>query len=367
MNTLLKFLLIGLPLLTLFPASTSARTHVLLTVDTESYSNGDPQKQIWGEVDQSGELWGITKIMDIIEQNNGKATFYLNVYEAARHGEKPIRAAADEAIRRGHDVQLHTHPVVPFGVDKLSNAGLETQVEILSYGAALLKDWTGRDVIAHRAGAFRANMDTLRALKGLGIPVDSSLSIPLKTPIDAALGNRNEIVNLDGTIEFPLTFYTRIKLGGAEVRRTLDIESSTFSEIREVLDQAAAANLCSVNILMHSFSLSRYGAPDPEIASRLAQVMQYIDQHPDLEATTTSVLYDLITTDEACNNESAFVPHTGLMLTYLSAIEGFDRSTSNKLLVIAGAALPLVFLILLLLALARYRRHRLSERKSDRS
>ena len=160
-------LLAGAPLIAL-----ATPTLVMITVDVESYTQGTPDKQIWGK--QPDGEHGIRRMMDMLDNHGFKGTFYLNVYEAARHGEAPLAEAARAINERGHDLQLHTHPWPMYKFTAMQQASLEQQVAILERGKELIRQWTGKTVIAHRAGAFVGNLDTLRACRRAGLVIDSS-------------------------------------------------------------------------------------------------------------------------------------------------------------------------------------------------
>jgi peptidoglycan/xylan/chitin deacetylase (PgdA/CDA1 family) len=318
------------------PCTAAPKTHVLITIDVESFGAGSPQTEIWGDLVGETERWGITRIMDILEEQESKGTFYLNVYEVAKHGDQPLRTAAEAIVARGHDLQLHTHPGSMFPARGLANASFEDQVRILQTGLNLLEEWSGQQAIAHRAGAYKANSDSLRALAAVGLPVDSSLSVASRSPLARAGYTRNAIQTIDGIVEFPVTYYEQLRFGDWSSRRIVDIEASTLRELKAILDQATNAGLCSVNIMMHSFSLSRKGVPDPRIADRLRRFLSYVDENPDAEAVTTSELYRRIRENDACASERDLVPYTGPVLTYLRAVEDFDRGSTNKVVAIGG-------------------------------
>lgn len=84
----MKFLRIVVMLFILsLPEVSIANTHVLLTIDVESFWNGNPKKDIWGYLNGDENGFGVPLILDILEKNQSEATFYLNVYEIAKHGE----------------------------------------------------------------------------------------------------------------------------------------------------------------------------------------------------------------------------------------------------------------------------------------
>src|SRR3972149_9717073 len=92
-----------------------------------------------------------------------RGTFFLSPYESSPEAEAKLAHAAREIHSRGHDLQLHTHPAPVFGIYQLSKVDLETQVKILRHGRDLIQKWTGKRVIAHRAGGVAANLDTMEA------------------------------------------------------------------------------------------------------------------------------------------------------------------------------------------------------------
>jgi len=333
-------------LLLFYGSVASSNTYVLVTVDVESYSAGNPSKQIWGEFQGVPDRWGITKIMDILEDSSAKGTFYLNVYEIAKHGEAPIKEAAQTIVERNHDLQLHTHPEAMFGISGLAKADYQTQKHILETGISYLEKWTAKDIIAHRAGAYQANELTLNALNEIGLQVDSSLSVASESPLALDGYTKNTIQVIHDVIQFPVTYYDQIRLGDWSSRRIVDIEASSLRELKEILNQSAESGLCSVNIMMHSFSLSRYGKPDQKVAERLDKIMKYVDSHPKLKAVTTSEMHKLFDS-QVCENEKHFVPHTGIWLTYLRAVEDFEKGTANKVVSIIGPIFVLIGLFLI--------------------
>jgi hypothetical protein len=49
--------------------------------------------------------------MDILEEHGLRGTFFVETFAGAVVGEAPLREAYAEIAARGHDVQLHLHPV----------------------------------------------------------------------------------------------------------------------------------------------------------------------------------------------------------------------------------------------------------------
>ena len=339
-------------------ASSSAETHVLLTIDVESFKAGNPETDIWGRLRGYDGEYGVPLILDLLRDNKAKATFYLNVYEIAKHGEGEIKRVAQQIVSRGQDLQLHTHPKPMYGKAGMSLFSYKEQVEILKKGKELIFQWTGKQVISHRAGAYLGDSTTLRALKEVGMFVDSSLSPASFSPLFKEGHKGNDIVEIKGILELPVTYFTQLKFMGWESKRFLDIESSSLRELKATLDDMAEEGSCAANIMMHSFSVTRYGYPDDRIRKKLDELLKYIKLHPKLVATDTENFFKAYKEKNlTCNPRSNFVPHSGVVNTYLRSWERFNDGWKNK---VAALSVPgfLVLLAIFTVQLNRHIRHR---------
>lgn len=324
--------------------------HVLVTIDTESYTNGHPDQHIWGRTREHGEH-GIRRIMDILEAHGARGTFYVNVYEAERHGEAALAEVVRALHGRGHDVELHSHPRDRYGIDKLTRAGVEKQKEVLLWGKQFIERHTGTPVIAHRAGAFAANLDTLEALRQIGVPVDAShSSITPESHLGRQMGMRNSPYVHNDVLELPVTYYTQGRLGRFQSHRLLDIEASGLREMKHVIRQARAAGESTVNVLMHSFTFLRGDKPDLALERRLERLLAWIERQDGIQASTTRQFHAAWQVQPRHGETGAeFQASTGWLLTYLRCVEQIGRSWKNALV----ALLPFALLALAGLALAQ--------------
>ena len=154
------------------------KLYLTITVDTES-----PQTPLLERGDVHNLAWiareyklGVPQIIKILKKSGIRATFFLNVFEKCIWGEKSLKEVAKAISETNNDVQLHTHPAWCFDRTRphMWQYSLAEQMEILKIGIELLKKWTGKYPIAHRAGAYGINKNTFVALKQAGIRVDSS-------------------------------------------------------------------------------------------------------------------------------------------------------------------------------------------------
>ncbi len=338
----LKIVLV-VAVLGLSPVGASGATQVLITVDVESYTNGDPERQVWGRF--SGEEHGITRIMDLLEARDFKGTFFVTPYEAAKHGENAMRDAARAIHSRGHDLQLHTHPGPMYGVKRLSHADLPHQVEILRQGMEMLKRWTGKSVIAHRAGAYAANLDTLEACRQVGLVLDASFSPAARhTQLARQVLKTNQPLEMNGVLELPVTYYIQAGIGGWRSMRIVDIEASTLRELRSIVRQARDQGLPMVNVMMHSFSFVRYGRVSHDVEQRFADFLEFLEREPGIAVVTVADFYR----DWQSNGvQRAAIenvePYTGWWLTYLRAVEDIDKGYRNIVVAFAPPAVLLLF------------------------
>jgi len=345
-------LLIAAILLTASPVW--AGTRVLITVDVESYANGNPEVQVWGRVGQ-GEH-GITRIMDMLDARSMKGTFFLTPYDAGKFGEITMAEAARAIDGRGHDLQLHTHPAPMYEVWGMSQASLAHQTEILSQGIDMLERWTGKRPLAHRAGGYLANLDTLEACRRLGLRVDASLSPAAPgTQLPVQIGASNSMKEVNGVLELPVTYYVQAGIGSWRSLRIVDIEASTLKELQTIVRQARDAQLPTVSVMMHSFSFVRDGKVHYDVEKRLGDFLDFLAAEPGIEVTTVSKLHDdWLRGRINIDNGTDVVPYTGWWLTYLRAVEDIDKGRKN----IAVAMLPPIGILVIVAGIALLRRRR---------
>ncbi|NOR68344.1 MAG: polysaccharide deacetylase family protein [Methylomarinum sp.] len=324
----------------------------MLTIDVESLSTGNPKSSIFGRLDGYSGDNGVPLILDILDRNQSKATFYLNVYEIAKYGEHDIKKIAETIVAKEQDIQLHTHPEHMYGKHGMTLFKPDKQEQIIRKGKELLEQWTKKTIIAHRAGAFLANSDTLSALIKTGISVDASLNPAFNSPLYQEGYQYNDIVMINDTFEIPVTYYTQLKFMDWESKRHLDIESSSLSELKSVLDQMAEQDSCAANIMMHSFSITRFGYPDQRIVSKLDALLQYIKSHPKLTTSNTEDFFEAYKNNSlSCSATPDFVAHTGVIYTYLRSWERFGDGWKNIVFALSVPAFILLIVIITLLSM----------------
>ncbi len=155
--------------------------YMLLTVDTEALparaSERHVEKLVWGEY-ENGRA-GISEFVDLSKEHNLVFTFFVEVARSLWEPEKH-REYWTWLIRNNQDVQLHFHPEI-FQTKDLIHLPLnqrpgrqdkwnaEEAFQMISWAAQRFFRFTGTWPTAYRAGSFRWNKETIRALRKLDI------------------------------------------------------------------------------------------------------------------------------------------------------------------------------------------------------
>jgi len=293
------------------------------TVDVEGVHGVRPFEQMArGDIGASEE-WGALALARIFAKYQLSATFFVDVYESSLYGEEPVGRLCQELTSLGQDVELHTHPSWrddprdfsfirslkrdrAFGVqdkDFLYKCSLREQKIILEWGISFLERWIGRKPIAHRAGGYGANEDTLRALSKVGISIDSSMFEHPNCRLDL---NRNCFDHRHGVVEVPITGFDRIlnlHFGIKVMTRRYpfwrtDIDGCSLDDLLWYVDVASGMEKGIMNLFMHSYSLLRFDhtfrwfRPDREKRSLLEVFLKKVTGNKNVKIVSMSSFYD---------------------------------------------------------------------------
>jgi hypothetical protein len=253
---------------------------VFLTVDTECSLGGawenprnkpvDPERSVLGKI--GSEYYGIPRIMDILEEHDLKGIFFTEVFAGLNGLQSELAEAYAQIVKRGHEAQLHLHPVhyyyrmikdgrlalqqVPSDKDMIGSLSRQTQFELLQKGIALFQEIVGKTPQAFRAGNFGAGMSTLDVLDEVGIRYDSSFNAAYAggaCRLDSK-GSVNSPWQHGGLWEIPVSNFVTGTSWWRSMKQ-LSINAVSLWEMKSVLEQADRIGLHAVTILAHSFSL----------------------------------------------------------------------------------------------------------------
>lgn len=162
---------------------------VMLTVDTEALpkraEHDHVKRLIWGQHDRGTA--GIREMCAVASEFNAKLTFFVDACGAYDYLDE-----VSEVVRwldaAGQDIQLHAHPeYLPEQFWKahgfkyrprfLNQYGADRAIFTIKHFGKFISDLTGKPLRAFRAGSFRWNADTIRALAEVGIPLSFNNSM----------------------------------------------------------------------------------------------------------------------------------------------------------------------------------------------
>ena len=244
---------------------------IIITVDVEtanyyndSFSLTLPE-QVNAVCEQNREC-GLQRMVGLLKQYNYPATFYFNVYEYKEYGEQPIMEIAQWLNESGQDVQLHTHPQWAYDESRnlMHQYSLNEQIQIIKEGKDLLESWTGQPVLAHRAGAYGADENTIRALIRNNIYYDSSLLVFSGNSKIRKLNFKKNTLSMYGDLyEFPVTvyklyespFFLKDNVKPVSVMSKYDVDFfHNEIETEKALREALELKMDIIILFLHSFS-----------------------------------------------------------------------------------------------------------------
>jgi len=285
------------------------RLYLLITVDVENPQTPLRKKRhfqnlIDGEIGDNPI--GISQIIEILGKFSFHATFFFNVYESAVWGKDVLRNICHKIKLKNCDVQLHTHPIWCFDNNRehMWQYSLEEQIEIIGEGRTLIKEWTSEFPVAHRAGAYGINEDTLKALSVNNIPVDCSMFY--SHPNCKIVWTRNRIMEREGTIEIPITGFFkniycdfglfRLKITKGFIKT--DIDWCSLDELKYSVQEMKSNGNKIMNLSMHSYSLIKFNQdfprfePDYNNINKLESFLKYVGDDKSIEVITLKEFYN---------------------------------------------------------------------------
>ena len=245
-----------------------------------------------------------------------------------------------------------------FGVETMQQADLATQERILRRGVELINEWTSVDVIAHRAGGYWADLDTITACQRVNIPLELSYNAQWAS---SELSQAGLTVNApfvrQGILCVPVTSYIQASVGNWQSRRFLDIEGSSPQEIRTVVSQLHSHGVRTATVMGHSFSFTRGGKQHPRIANALDTLLGDLVADRNVKVVTVSQLYDVWRNDRSSMVGRDYLPTTGLLMTYSRAWHRLGEGWKNIVVAIGPPACTLAAAIVTALIWRRRRRN----------
>ena len=264
-------------------------TRVLLTIDTELTWRHFVRGSDWRgnlALSYNPAGVGVPWQLERLARHRLKACFFVDPMPALVYGIEPIRLMVEPILAAGQEVQLHLHPfwwdLAHFRRDErfeLTSFDAETQSEMIAAARDLLVEAGAPPPTAFRAGSYAANVDTLDALRALGIFYDSSHNgaehpWPSELPLHPSLIDPAPAA---GVTELPITQIRR-RDGGL---RPFQLCALSLDEMRAALRHAALHEHPLTTLVSHSFELaSRDGRRvNRLVRRRFEQLCAFLDEN----------------------------------------------------------------------------------------
>lgn len=234
--------------------------------------------------------YALPKTLEILDRYGLKGVFFVEPLFAARFGTEHLATIVDLIGAGGHDIQLHLHPEWTDEIKPLLFPGasvkrqhmsyytFDEQLALLTLGRSLLSRVGYNKLTAFRAGSFACNHDTYRALRELGIGVDSSLHAELP---DSGRDLRKTLdffhpVEFESVRILPMTVFR----DGFGQLRPAQIGACGFTELREAIDSAAKNGVEHFVVLSHNFEMLKQGRSDPDmlVVARFERLCEFLAQ-----------------------------------------------------------------------------------------
>jgi hypothetical protein len=294
------------------------KTRVYITVDVECAEErlvrGKLQPplgydlRVWGRFANHDEELGVPLIMRELEAEGLRGTFFVEPFGARFFGVDGLAAVCRAMRARGHDVQLHAHPMqqrprfrsdgVDAPPDDMHAYDVAAQTTLLQEGLAIL-DEAGvprGEVRAFRAGNFGADERTWEAMAHAGLIVSSSLN-PSYSRRNCKIPWRGNAALFDtgkGVFELPVSNFS----DGNGGFRHLQIMAVSLAEMKDYLVQARTLGMAEVVLFTHSFEFfynddrqKRHATLSKINLARLRGLARFLREHAgDFEVDTVGAL-----------------------------------------------------------------------------
>lgn len=230
--------------------------------------------------------YGLAFQLGMLRDHGLQGVFFVEPLFASVMGREALADIVGVIRSWDQEVQLHLHPewlgrspaLAAFGEPRMAMSELDesAQAEVMRVGREWLEQAGASGVSAFRAGSFGANVNTLRALGRVGIPIDSSHNrASAKGPMMADLSDAPAMV--EDVLEVPQTVYR----DGVGRLRHAQVGSSSVGEIRTALALAADRGRRAFVILSHSAELltGDRDRPDRLVIRRFERLCRLLADH----------------------------------------------------------------------------------------
>src|SRR3989338_8776164 len=170
---------------------------------------------------------------------------------------------------------------------------IQAQIDIIRRGKFIFNEWFGEFPLAHRAGDWGADENTIKALKENDIFVDSSLFYGWpKCQLNKSLTLQNNPADFMDIFQLPASVYQCNPIGMFHPYRLLSTDGNSFLETMQVLRALKNNRVPVINLVYHSFSFLKWNRERTAYTAaknrirKFARLLKELSQSADLEVKT---------------------------------------------------------------------------------
>ena len=249
-----------------------APTQICISIDTEFSIAGhfeQPAKYepvagpaVYGTVNGRDESLGF--LLETFDRYNIAATFFVECANYFYFGDQPMQGVIDRLKAASQVIQLHIHPIwlsfnknPEIGVfprqDDCSGQEFDQLKRAFSACIEIFTRWVGRKPLAIRTGSLRADANVYRVMSDLGILMSSNLAMGVFQPAEALLHHDSGRHLIHGVMEVPVFSYQDSNIAGKTHKKSLQITSCSWPEMKHLLWKARNSGIENIVILTHPF------------------------------------------------------------------------------------------------------------------
>lgn len=318
--------------------------YITITVDTENLQtplkNNDYDFNVI-DYEVNNDNISSSRLIDIFNKYSVSAVFFLAINEIDKFGKESYRNLISKLNKSEQDIQIHSHP---FWSDKykqrihMHEYTLQEQKELIKNMLNDLRELGCSNILAHRAGAYGANDDTMEALKENSIFIDSSYFYQ-HSNCHIQATKVNVFSKLNGLLEIPVTgffritylrlFFINIQLKKQFIKT--DLNSCSLEELIYFVEHAKKNGLNFMNFFLHSYSLMNFNKATSSFTlndkeeKKLVGFLEYLKTQDDIQIVNFQQINQLIQEENMLDIQD-FIPEYKKFLTINTVIKKlFDK------------------------------------------
>ncbi len=281
-------------------------TQICISIDTEFSIAGHFERPgeyqpvaepvVYGTVNGKEEALGF--LLETFDRYNIVASFFVECANYYYFGDQPMKNVVDRLKAAGQDIQLHVHPIwlhlntdPELGAfprhDDCSGQEFDELKRVFSACIAVFKRWVGQPPLAIRTGSLRADENVYRVMHELGIVMSSNVALGVFQPKEPLLCHDSGRHRIYGVMEIPVFSYQDSNFAGKAHKKSLQITSCSWPEMKYLLWKARNSGVEQIVILTHPFeyikkSDFRYRKLTKNRVNqrRLQNLCEFINQYP---------------------------------------------------------------------------------------